>query len=288
MVVKTDPAGSVFLIDESFFGAYNRANHNEGGGMTDRKLRRFVKRWLLNRKFQPVQGLSQSVGRWFSNHLTANQVTLIGLVTCIPMTFLYLVDRYFLAGILLTVSLLTDFVDGALAHYQQGTRPPMTLAQERQLSILQRINYRGVTHLGKSLDPLVDKIRFFCVLYALGLGVVHSWLIISLTVVAAALTLIRPIKRWLKMGDGRSNRFGKFKIWAELLAMALLILYPTNRVLLNTTFIFALLFGLLSLAGHLITGYVELRTRRVHKKSARSHQRAVRDKLPVGIDFGPF
>lgn len=256
--------------------------------MRFQRLKRFVRSWLLNRRFKTVAGISQRLARWLSPHFTANQVTLIGLIACIPMTFFYLLDLYLPAGILLIFSFLTDWADGALAHYQQGLKRPMTLDEERQLGIMARISYRGVTHLGKSLDPIVDKARFFCVLYSLGIGVVSLWLVIALSSVALALTLVRPVKRWLNMGDGRSNRLGKYKIWAELIAIALLVLSPTNRDLLNLTFVVALLFGMLSFVGHLIAGYVELRTRRIHKKAVRMRQRRSPDALPDGFRAEDF
>lgn len=237
-------------------------------------LKRFVNRWLLSRNFgSSAKAGAQWVARFLSPYLTANQVTLIGLFACLPMTLLFLNDEYVAAALFLTFSLLTDFADGALAHYQQGTQTERSLVAEQQLTLAQRINERGVTHLGKALDPFVDKVRFFCVLYALGFGMVASWLVVSLTVVAVVLTLIRPIKERYGWGDSRANRFGKFKIWAEIVGMILLVCYPTNLTLLNFIFSVALALGLSSLAGHLIAGYVKLRTRRRTKKLKRSSRR---------------
>lgn len=237
------------------------------------RIRWFVKTWLMNRRFKSLDGLSRRVARWLTDHWTANQITLLGVALCVPMTALFWADLYFPASVLLTLSLLTDFADGALAHYQQGLRPPMSLEEERRLTLKQRIDYRGVTHLGKAFDPVVDKVRFFCVVYALGWGIVNTGLVIALTVVAVTLTVIRPIKRWMKMGDARSNRFGKFKIWAEIAALALLIIHPTSTVLLHLTFAVALAFGCFSLLGHLLAAYVALRTRRASRRRSRASRR---------------
>ncbi len=239
-----------------------------------RTLKR-VRGWLQDRHFGGwVQNRSLQISRWLSPHFTANQITLIGMLLCVPMTILFLLDAYAPATVLLAISLLTDFADGALANYQQGLRPHMSLVDERRLTIRQRLNYCGVTHLGKLLDPIADKIRFFCVLYAIGIGMVSGWLIIALTSVAFLLTIVRPIKRWLKIGDAGSNRLGKFKILAELVALALLVLYPTNLMLLNVTFVVALVFGLFSLSGHILGAYIahraKKRTKKIRSASLRS------------------
>jgi phosphatidylglycerophosphate synthase len=229
-------------------------------------MRRFG-RWLKDPKFGPVQGLSKSVGRWLSDHFTANQVTFIGLIICIPMCLLFIFDHYVIGAILLTISLVTDFVDGALSRYQQGARKPMSLDEEVSMTLWKRINYRGVTHLGRTLDPLADKLRFFLVLFSLGIGYVTTSVIVSLTITAVCLTLMRPIKQYLKLDNVSSNRFGKIKIWAEIIGMAFLVFmpegyrHPTIVMIVDTIFLFALAFGMFSLLGHIFTGYLSYRRR---------------------------
>ncbi len=245
-----------------------------------RRIRK-INRWQSNRKFSLVHGLTQWQAQPLSRWLTGNQLTVIGFLLCLPMTMLYLLDFYWGASMLLLVSAWTDWMDGAVAHIHQGLRPAMSLEEERRLGVMARINYRGVTHLGKSLDPFTDKVRFFCTLYPLGWGVVSGWLIIALTVVAIALTVVRPVKRWYGMGDGRSNRFGKIKVWAEYVAITFLVLAPTSQWLLNTTFVVALILGLFSLGGHLISGAWELRQRRL---AARKERRRA-PSAPPGLDL---
>ena len=183
------------------------------------------------------------------------------------MCLFFLFDHYVVGAILLTVSLVSDFADGALSRYQQGARKAMTLDEEVSLTFWKRINYRGVTHLGRTLDPLVDKVRFFLVLYSLGIGYVATSLIIALTVVAVCLTLIRPIKQYLKLDNVSSNRFGKIKIWAEIIGMAFLIFvpegyrYPTINTIVNYVLLLAIAFGMFSLLGHIFTGYLSYRRR---------------------------
>lgn len=235
--------------------------------MRFKHLKRFEKGWLKNREFgEWVVRLARFVGRWLSDKTTANQVTLTGLVACVPMTILFLRDDYFLASVLLGFSLITDFIDGALAHHQQGKRPQMTLEEERKLTWRQRIKYRGVTHLGKTLDPLRDKICFFSVLYSIGIGMVEGWLVIALTTVGVVLTIIRPIKRYYGLGDATANRFGKYKVLVEVGALVLLVLYRESPWVLNIAFAVALTFGLSSLGGHLLGAYLAFRARHFPKR----------------------
>lgn len=238
--------------------------------MRFKHLKRFEKGWLKDREFGVwVMRLARFVGRWLSDKTTANQVTLAGLAAAVPMTVLFVQDRYFLASVLLGFALITDFIDGALANYQQGDRPHMTLEEERKLTWRQRINYRGVTHLGKTLDPLRDKVTVFSVLYSIGIGMVQSWLVIALTAVGVALTVIRPIKRYYGLGDSAANRFGKYKMLVEVAAVCLLVLYRENPLVLNIAFVAALMLGLSSLGGHLLGAYVVLRARRSPRRKRR-------------------
>lgn len=227
------------------------------------------------RRFKETDHLALRVLGSAARRVTANHLTLIGLACCVPMMYFYLTDRYLVASLLLIASALTDWFDGALANAQQGDRPVMTYEQEMRLTILQRINYRGVTHLGKWVDPGVDKVRFFGALYPLGWGVVSTWLIISLTCVALCLMLVRPAKRWLNMGDGTSTRWGKIKAWSEYAALALLVFYPVSKVLLDLIFIVALLLGLSSLGSHLLAGYF------VRRKQLRAQSK----RRPLGRPF---
>jgi phosphatidylglycerophosphate synthase len=252
------------------------------------KLKRFEKGWLRNRDFgEVVRGLATLVIRWCSKWkwmwkwVTANWVTLFGLLACVPMTVLYLMNEVFLASILMAFSLGTDFVDGALAHHQQDSRPLITLEEERQLTWLERINYRGVTHLGKSLDPFTDKVRFYCGLYTLGYGIVPFWLIVSLTSVGVALTVIRPIKRIFNLGDTRSNRFGKIKMMSEVVALASITFVPNWTLIVMTTFTISLLFGFASLGGHLLGLGLVLYKRRFVPSRVRSPSTAAK----VDADF---
>lgn len=238
--------------------------------MLNKRLRRRVSAWLRNRKFKRVQKLSQLVAGWTTDHFSPNQITLIGAFFCLPMLYFYAQDALFLGTVFFALSRIMDFVDGSLACHQQGSKPPMSWAQEQKLSLLARINYRGVTNFGASLDPFTDKLCNVLAMYVLGWGVVPTWLLIGITVIAFLLT----VKRWLQLGDAKSNRLGKYKMLTEILAIANLILYPQSTILLTITFGTALLLGLGSLAGQMVSDWhtrakLQSRKKRRARKTAR-------------------
>ena len=183
------------------------------------------------------------------------------------------------------IGLLTDAFDGPLARFRQGDHPLLkSVEEEREIGWWGRINYDGVTFLGKTLDPITDKVRFFCALYSLGWGVVSRFLVIGLTVMGVLLTLVRPMKHWLKLGDATANFFGKLKIWAEFVALLPLTLYPENISILNSFFVIALLFGFLSLLGHLFGAKLTyMRQQRVQRVQERLKRKAVRRKALIQL-----
>lgn len=227
--------------------------------------------WFKDPRFEMFQGLSKTVGRWLCDSLTGNQVTLVGLFVCAPMVTAFLNGYYLVGAILLTISLLTDFLDGAVSRFQQAGRSSLTLEEEMRLSFWQRINYKGVTHLGRTLDPIVDKVRFFGVIYSIGVLHVLTETVIALTVLAIFLTFVRPVKQYLNLDNVGANKFGKFKIWIEIIGMATLVFFPfglqnsTAGLVTNAVFVIAFIFGLASLAGHIITGFQSYRKGRLEE-----------------------
>ncbi|MBM5789844.1 CDP-alcohol phosphatidyltransferase family protein [Candidatus Parcubacteria bacterium] len=236
--------------------------------------RRRTAKWQ-SRRFKGTDRLARRVLGSLIKHITGNQLTLMGFAASVPMIYFYLADQYLVASLLLIFSALTDWFDGAVAVAQQGDTPVMTYEEEMRLTFWQRINYRGVTHLGKWLDPLTDKVRFLGALYPLGWGVVDTWLIAALTTVALGLMAVRPLKRRLGMGDGSSNRLGKIKAWSEYAALSLLVFYPASKLLLDLIFSVALLLGCGSLSGHILAGTVALAKRRRARRKERRYRRSL-------------
>lgn len=222
--------------------------------------------WLRRDRFEAVQPLSVHIAAFFDPLVTANQMTLIGLILCFPAWAFYSEGWMICGTISMMLSLSTDWFDGAIGRYQEEKYrksiglEPMTLEEEQALSISDRLSFRGTTHFGRSFDPFVDKIRLLVFLLTVGHGIISTLLIWSIIGTGVALTLIRPLKTWLKIDHAGANRFGKLKIFVEMGGMSVLVfLSPWTRwlwyePLVNLCFLFALLFGLASLFGHLITG----------------------------------
>lgn len=166
--------------------------------------------------------ISQHIGRWFY-WTTATWITLFGGLLALIGILLFLLDHDWAAIAVLTISFLTDWWDGCVARHQQGERPEMTREEEADLTVWQRINYRGVTHLGRAVDPLVDKIRFLGLMWAVGLGVLDVGVMALLTFLAVLLTLARPIKTYFRLEHGGANRWGKYKVYAEVILMVVLV-----------------------------------------------------------------
>ncbi|HAU66516.1 TPA: hypothetical protein DCW61_04160 [Candidatus Uhrbacteria bacterium] len=200
--------------------------------------------------------ISRTIGKKFG-FIPANCITLFGGWLALLGIYLFTVNNDWFAIFVLTASFLTDWFDGTVSKYHESLRKaaglsPLTLNEESYLSWWERFNHLGITHLGRWLDPLVDKIRFIGLLWVVG----HSplWITINLTAIAGLLTVIRPILRILELGDGGANSFGKRKMHLEVISMALLIF--TTRPLfgeINTFYLipFIHVITLLSLLGTL-------------------------------------
>lgn len=149
-----------------------------------------------------------------------NLVTLAGGLMAVPMCMAYLAGATWLALSLFVAGLLTDWLDGALARYQTRYLPGLVASDaERGRSEWLRL---GPTELGKKIDPVVDKLRYFGALWPLGWHVLpHALLWVSLGL-ALTLTAFRPLVSWrwgLKPG---ANAVGKVKVYVEAAAIACL------------------------------------------------------------------
>lgn len=244
-------------------------------------LRR-IKNWLDRDRFDAVQPLSVRVAKFLiglSKYVTANWMTLIGLVLCLPGGFFFLNDQPIFGAVCYALSCLTDFFDGAIAGHQEQVHrknqglSPLTREDEIQLTLWQRINFRGRTHLGKILDPVVDKVRIWIFLFTAAVDVVDERIIWSMVGLSVLLTLARPVKRYFRVEDRGANVSGKVKVWAEVVAMAAWFFlmpwkqasfYPT---IVNGLFLLCVCLAAISLYTHGLIGYSDYR-KRIRKERA--------------------
>lgn len=169
-----------------------------------------------------INTLSWQIGytlRWTS----ASWVTLSGLALALIGMILFSMGFEWQAVSLLILSFLTDWFDGCVARFHQGTNKVMSRAEEDQLSIWERLNYKGVTHFGRALDPLVDKVRFIGLIWIVGPPWIPTEVLIGITTMAVLLTLLRPIKRWMRLDHAGANAWGKRKVYAEVVLITALV-----------------------------------------------------------------
>ncbi len=213
--------------------------------------------WLTNDRLTGVQGFSNRVAAQL-DWTTANQITAMRFVLAPLLALLFATDHW-AAGITLgTFAYILDFLDGAVARYQADRGPRVPSYEEERMNLWQRLGIRGRSQLGKTLDPLADKATYFAVLLPTGLDYVSPWLLIASLFLALALTLMRPIKRLLHLDEGAANRFGKWKLWAEIAALASIVLLPHARPWLELSdflLFVAVSLACLSLAGHVLTAH---------------------------------
>lgn len=218
--------------------------------------------------------ISQSIGKTLS-FTSATWITLVGGLLALIGILLFLTGHDWWAILVLTISFLTDWWDGCVARYHQAGRPEMTREQESKLSLWAQLNYRGVTHLGRSIDPLIDKLRFIGLLWTVGYRIIDGGVMALLTLIAVLLQLVRPIKSYLKLDYGGANRWGKYKVYAEVILMIVLVfgtrpLYggtnPMADLAVTSFFIEAASLTVVVLAcasvwGHVESGYISWYTR---------------------------
>lgn len=226
---------------------------------------------LWNRLIGPVLAWMDWCG------VTPNLITLSRLVFVPTSAVLFFLPGHmFSGGMAWIIGMVLDGFDGPLARYQdelhqQGIK--LSADKEADLTLWQRVRFRGSTALGGILDPILDKLLVAAAIIPLGrkdlfLELVYAWL-----GVAAALTVL-SVGLWaLGTPKPGANWFGKVKIWVESALVASLglpefvnagygffagqssphniLLIPAHPCVSNTILISAILFGALSFLTHL-------------------------------------
>lgn len=159
---------------------------------------------------------------------TPNRVTAMGLSLALLATLMFATGGIVIGALLCTASYLTDFLDGALARYQDErmTQEERTAEGSKHWMLRRGKSEDGGFLSGAAFDPFVDKVRYFGALLALGLGRLW-WPLIALGgLFALALTVGRPIVARLKLSKGKSNWLGKHKVHVEAVLIAWLVFLP--------------------------------------------------------------
>jgi len=194
-----------------------------------RRLKRYLEDdsrvgWLRRLSDWSAKGLDAVPGT------TPNRVTALGLVLALLATGAFIGGGFVLGAIFCTLSYLTDFLDGALARYQDERMTPEERTAEAGKHWMLR---RGKTEdgailSGAAFDPFVDKVRYFGAVLPLGIGRLW-WPLLALGgFFALALTIGRPIVAKLKLSKGKSNWLGKHKVHVEAVLLIWLAFVPAT------------------------------------------------------------
>jgi len=185
--------------------------------------------------------------RWTANWCTAFRVVCIP-----PMIWNILCGDFTSAMGWFGINQILDIWDGLIARRQGGV---LTDQQAEGKSLWEVMNFPGVTPLGSWMDPVMDKATNGVAILLLGLGFV-PWPLVVLPVLIDLLLQfgVRPLKKWLKIGDDASNGNGKAKNWLQSAAIVWLALgrgFWWGQWVAIGYLMLAIIYGGLSVYGHL-------------------------------------
>ena len=205
--------------------------------------------WYEKSEFDGAAEISDGMLRqagWLSR-IPPNAVTLLGALLSCPMYFAFEANLVFWGAILFTISSIIDWLDGALARYQQRLHKAGRLDLRRHRSEWFQL---GPTERGKMLDPFIDKFRYFAALVPLGRDALPHPLIWAAAGIAASLTALRALTEWKWRIQLGANLWGKFKVYGEILTISLLVFTAVGAPLEKAAFsmfVAATALGLVSL-----------------------------------------
>ncbi|WKZ29151.1 MAG: CDP-alcohol phosphatidyltransferase family protein [Patescibacteria group bacterium] len=205
--------------------------------------------WYEKSEFDGAAQFSDGVLRqagWLAR-IPPNAVTLFGALLSCPMFLAFGSGFIFWGAVLFAVSSVIDWLDGALARYQLRLHAAGRLDLRSHRSEWFRL---GPTERGKMLDPFIDKIRYFAAIVPLGRGLLPHALIWIAAGIALALTALRALTEWRWNIQLGANLWGKFKVYGEILTIALLVFLTAGAPLEEAAyalFVIATALGLISL-----------------------------------------
>ncbi len=186
-------------------------------------------RWYDTSEFHSAGRFSDRVLRHAGPlaRIPPNIVTILGGgFLALPMSLAFLHGRIAWGSVLFAISSLCDWLDGAAARFQERLHLAGRLDLREHRARIFRL---GPTEIGKKIDPLVDKIRYFSALLPLGWSALPHTLIWLSIAFAFLLTFGRLyIERYWSLTPG-ANAWGKFKAHAEILTIAFLVFQTTHE-----------------------------------------------------------
>jgi phosphatidylglycerophosphate synthase len=180
-----------------------------------------------------------------ARNISANHITVLRILLTPVMFLLIRFDQLEWSVVLLVLLTLSDALDGQVARTAEKRHPG-----------------KGVTPLGKILDPFSDK--FLVVGTLLVMPWVPGYVLWPIVGMEAGLVLVRPLQKWLIKVRGTqdatvsSNDFGKTKVWLEDIMLIAFILEKCNPHYLQLwMFGGSIILGTLSLFFHLRAAFAK-------------------------------
>jgi len=197
-----------------------------------RRLRRYLED---DTRVGWVRLVSDGSAKWVDKipGMTPNRMTYFGLLLALGATYFFLTGLIIRGAIFCTLSYVTDFLDGALARYQDERMTEEERQAQRSRHWMARRGKSETTldnpiFTGAAFDPFVDKVRYFGAVLPLGIGRLW-WPLLALGgLFALALTIGRPIVAKLNLSKGKSNWLGKHKVHVEAVLLAWLVFVPAT------------------------------------------------------------
>lgn len=161
-------------------------------------------------------------------YIRPNHITLLRLLLIPVVAWFLLSDRYILGSITFLFAAFTDALDGMVARVRDQ-----------------------ITDWGKLFDPLADKLLLFTAFIILAIPRVSMWVLAALFMIEITFIIAGIVYRGLGHHP-QANIWGKIKMLLEVIGVIFLFLsiifhIPLLVTVCTTFFIFAIIFGVISL-----------------------------------------
>ena len=146
--------------------------------------------------------LAVTILRLIPARITPNQVTLIRFLLIPLLGWLFQRQIYNWGLVVFLLTMFTDALDGAMARTRNQ-----------------------VTDLGKTIDPLADKLAMATAMIILVKNLLSARLAVLIVVIDALILLIGGYKRYFLQQEIQAEFFGKSKLILQVIGVTLLLIY---------------------------------------------------------------
>ncbi len=176
--------------------------------------------------------IEKTILPFIPKQVTPNQITMLRLLVTPVVIWLLLQENYFYGGILFTLAMITDAIDGALARTQNK-----------------------ITDWGKIMDPIADKFLMGSAAVIMIAQFSNMYLLYIIIVMEVLFVIGGFYQKFLLKRDVEAESYGKWKTVFQSFGLGFLILFAftlnQNILVLAESLIYVSIpFGLASLLIH--------------------------------------